>query len=110
MSEHLTKEEATAFFAEVYGGEHHIPDYKVREWGFGWCVHHYGELSTFDYSKLTTLVLMAHEKCIRVSIGPHAFKTIRIAIWKRKREGGYSERHPDIDTAIQGYEKHKSTP
>ena len=101
---HLTKEEATAFFSEFYYGEHHLPRSGVKDWGEGWCVHHdQGDLATFDSSDLTRLVLMGHDKCIRVSVQPHAFKTLRIAIWKRQPEGSLSKRHPTIEQAIEKY-------
>lgn len=107
-SNHLTKEEATAFFAEFYGGEHHLPRGGVKDWGNGWCVHHdQGDLATYDFNKLTKLVIMAHDQCIRVSIQPHAFKTMRIAIWKRKREGTVSERHPTLEQAIDFFRPKK---
>lgn len=107
--QHLTIEEATEFFAELYYGEHHIPGYKVHEWGDGFCVKHdRGGLSTFDYNELTRLVLMAHDKCYRVDISPLAPRYLRIAIWKRfGREGGFSSRHPTIEQAIESYNKKK---
>lgn len=105
-SKYLTKEEATAFFSEFYGGEHHLPRGGVKDWGDGWCVHHdQGDLATFDSDRLTMLVLMAHDKCIRVSVQPHAFKTLRIAIWKRQRDGNISSRHSTIEQAIESFRK-----
>lgn len=106
MSLHLTKEEATNFFAQFYGGEHHIPKYKIFEFGDGWMVKHdRGDLATYDYNDLTRLVLMAHDKCIRVSIMPLNMNTVKIAIWKREREGGMSRRHATIEQAIETYRK-----
>jgi len=106
MSErHLTLEEATDFFSELYYGKHHIPNYKVHEFGYGFCVKHSGNgLATFDSNYLTRLVLMAHDKCIRVDVSPISFRYMRITIWKRQnRDGNFSERHPTIETAIQDY-------
>lgn len=103
-SKHLTKEEATAFFSELYGGQHHFPKGGVKEFGYGWCVNHdQGDLATYDYDKLTKLVIMAHDQCVRVSVMPHAFKTLRISIWKREREGGMSQRHPTLEQAIEKF-------
>lgn len=105
-SKHLTKDQAEDFFAEFYGGKHHFPKGGVKEWGYGWCVNHdQGDLATYDYNALTRLVLMGHDKCIRVSIQPHAFKTLRIVIHKREREGGMSSRHPTIEQAIETFRK-----
>lgn len=102
-NKHLTKDEAIIFFSEFYRGEHHIPG-KITEFGHGWQVKHdRGDIATFDYNKLTTLVLMAHDKCIRVSIMPYNFNTLKICIWKRNRNGGFSNRHPTIQQAIDEY-------
>lgn len=107
----LTIEEATEFFSELYGGEHHIPGYKPKQYGAGFSIiHDRGDLATFDYSQLTKLVLMAHDKCIRVSIEGYTSRKVRIAIWARQgREGDISLRHPTIEQAIENYNnsKHK---
>lgn len=104
---HLTKEEATAFFSELYGGEHHIPNYKIFEFGSGWMVRDYTSVwSTFDFNSLTKFVLMCHDKCIRGEIRPHTFIEIKVIIHKRQdREGGFSTRHPTIETAIEKFRK-----
>lgn len=105
-SKYLTKEEATAFFAEFYYGEHHIPKHTVHQFGLGWMVKHdRGDLASFDFNGLTRLVLMAHDKCIRVSVQPSSKATMEIAIWKRQREGSMSERHPTLEQAIESFRK-----
>jgi hypothetical protein len=99
--EHLTAEEATKFFSDFYGGEHHIPGYKVAPFGFGFSVlHNRGSLSSFDFSELTRLVIMAHDRCVRVEVGAEKKHELRIAIWKRQREGSIDARHPTIEKAI----------
>lgn len=101
---------ATDFFAEFYNGEHHIPGFEPKPYGYGWCVlHDRGDLATFDFSELTRLVLMAHEMCIRVSVEAVSKNVMRISIWQRVREGGMSERHPTIETAIEQYTNRKKT-
>lgn len=105
-NKHLTKEEATAFFAEFYGGEHHIPKHQVFEFGRGWMVKHdRGDLATYDYNDLTRLALMAHDKCIRVGVSSLGKGLLVIAIWKRQREGSMSERHPTLEQAIESFRK-----
>lgn len=100
----MTKEEAVEFFSVFYGGEHHFPKGGVKEWGDGFCVvHDQGDLATYDWDKLTRLVLMGHDQCVRVAIYPLAFKTLRIAIWSRVRDGGLSQRHPTIEEAIERF-------
>lgn len=102
----LTHAEATDFFAALYRGAHHIPGRhygggeNVRAHGGGWSVSHFGYLSSFDFDKLTRLVLLAHERCIRVEVDSGGPRRVRIAIWRRQREGGMSERHPTIEQAI----------
>lgn len=105
----LTKEEAIEFFSEFYGGEHHIPNCEVKQFGYGWCVHHdRGDMATYDFSNLTRLVFMAHDKCIRVSVEAIRNGIIRIAIWKRDREGSIDQRHPTLEQAIETFRKPKS--
>lgn len=103
--QHLTLEEATTFFSELYGGEHHIPNYKIFEFGYGWMVKDYtSSWGTFDYNTLTRFVLMCHDKCIRGEIRPHTFKEMKIIIHKRQgREGVFSVRHPTIEMAINSW-------
>jgi len=102
----LTNEEATKFFAEFYGGEHHIPGHKLYRFGDGWIAKHYcghGDLATYDFNSLTRLVLMAHRDCYRVCIMPLNFNTIKIAIHKRSPDGGWSTGHPTIETALEEF-------
>lgn len=101
---YLTQDEATKFFSQFYRGEHHIPGYKVHEFGKGWMVKHdQGDLATFDFNGLTRLVLMAHHYCYRVSVNNHGPRTMKICIWKRQREGSVSHRHPTIEQAIEDF-------
>lgn len=102
----LTEEEATSFFAEFYRGEHHFPS-KLKPFGEGWSMGHFGTLSTFDFDELTRLVLLAHEKCIRVEISQGGINRLRIAIHKRAREGSIYQRHPTIEQAIEKYTERK---
>lgn len=101
----LELDEARQFFADFYLGEHHLPS-KIEPWGEGWCVKHYGEVATTDFNNMTRLVLMAHAKGIRVSVMPHHFKMMRIAIHKRDQE---SERqalgHPTLERALEIHNK-----
>jgi hypothetical protein len=104
-NKNLTKEEATAFFSEFYGGQHHIPHSGVKHCGLGFkVIHQQGNLATVDGNSLTKLVLMAHDKCIRVEVMPVNFSNLQIAIWKRQnRDGGITERHPTIEQAIESF-------
>lgn len=100
----LTLEEATQFFSDFYGGEHHIPGFKPKPFGLGWCVSHdRGDLATYDFTGLTKLVLMGHDRCIRVSVQAKGKNVMEIAIHKRQRDGSMSSRHPTIETAIENF-------
>lgn len=98
----LTEPEARAFFSDFYGGEHHFPA-KLKPYGLGWAMSHFGVLSTFDADDLTRLVLLAHERCIRVQVEQGGPNRLRIAIWKREREGCLYERHPTIEQALERF-------
>lgn len=101
--------EAELFFSELYFGKHHIPS-KITPFGEGWCVNHWGDLSTFDFDTLTRLVLLAHDYCIRASIEQSGPRMVKIIIWKREgREGSISSRHPTIEEVfLKWRERHKS--
>lgn len=98
----MTIEEATDFFSAFYFGAHHIPGYKPRQFGSGWYVNHdRGGMATYDFNQLTRLVVLAHDRCIRAEISALTPSMIRIAIWKRKREGDMAERHPELEDHIK---------
>lgn len=62
------------------------------------------QLSTFDTDGLTTLVIGAHEQCIRVEISPVSFHHLAIEMHPRAtREGDISRRHPTIEQALERY-------
>lgn len=105
MTQELTKDEAIDFFAELYFGKHHFPG-KIKEFGPGWCMNHYGNLATFDFDGLTRLVFLAHDRCVRVSIMSSGPRMIKIALHKRTtREGSMFERHPTIENALAEWRK-----
>lgn len=104
----MEEQKAIDFFSEFYGGEHHIPNYKVYRFGSGWMVrHNRGDLATYDSNELTRLVLMAHDKCYRISVNPQNANTMKICIWERQREGGMMERHPTIEQALERFNQNK---
>jgi hypothetical protein len=96
----MTKESATAFFAQWLGGEHHFPRGQgIQPFGDGWFLSVPGTMATYDDEKLTTLVVLAHERAVRVEIasgGPHR---LRVIVHQRAREGRI-ERHPTLVQAV----------
>jgi hypothetical protein len=112
MSEYVapppfTKAQAEEFFGEVFGGKHHIPG-DVKEFGRGWKVNAYGGwLSTFDFNNLTRLVMLAHDRCVRVEIMQGGPGRVGIGIWQRRtRTGDMTERHPTMEQALADWRKH----
>lgn len=95
----LSEEEARAFFSEFYRGEHHFPA-KMKPYGEGWSMSHFGSMATYDDNDLTRLVLLAHAKCIRVQIEQGGPNRLKIEIWKRERDGPMYARHPTIEQVL----------
>lgn len=103
------KEEAIEFFSDFFFGEHHFPS-NLKEWGSGWAMPIKNSLSTYDYNHLTRLVLMAHDRCIRVEISPRGMNTMYIILHKRIRESDdMSKRHPTMEQAIEHIRNQPST-
>lgn len=95
----LSKEDATTFFSILFGGEHHIPG-NIKEFGYGWSVQARNDLSTFDYNVLTRLVVLAQDCCFRAAVLQGGPGCVKIAIWRRQREGSMSERHPTMEDHV----------
>jgi hypothetical protein len=109
MNDHPTIEEAKAFFAEIYYGEHHIPS-EIKPFGSGWSINHCGSVATHDFNELTRMIFLAHDMCYRLQIQQGGPGGIKIIIWKRSaRTGDISYRHPTIEQALAKWrENHKN--
>ena len=92
-------EDAELFFDKLFMGKHHIPG-KIKPYGEGWTVSHYGDMSTYDFDMLTRLVFLSHDMCMRSSVMQSGPRMVKIAVWKRIREGSMSQRHPTIEEAL----------
>jgi hypothetical protein len=85
---------------EQYGGEHHFPS-EVKPAGSGIKMSAYAQpFATFDFSNLTRLVFLAHDRCIRVQLCASAPGRIGLMLHRRKRVGDIVERHPTLETAV----------
>lgn len=96
---------AVKFFADLFDGEHHIPGGPdaVKPWGgTGWIVSVYAcTFATVDPNRLTRLVLMCHDRCIRAELVNGGPNRVRIAIWQRgTREGSSMVKHPTMEEAL----------
>ena len=102
VSEHGAR--SAEFVRWFYMGWHHF-HHRVEEidWNnrFVEFTHKHGDLCIFDSADLTTLVLMAHDLCIRVEVEP-AMRYLRIRLFPRDPDavaGGWSG-HPTMETAL----------
>lgn len=68
-------------------------------------VNVYGGMGTYDDDKLTRLVLLAHDMCVRVEIQPN-MKYLKLVFHPRQRDGGISIGHPTLEKHIAGLRKH----
>ena len=97
-------------FADVCRGFHHVNG-TFKEFGSGVAIHtSLSGWATWDYDNLTRLVVMAHDRMIRVDLLHSGSRMYGFALWKRHtRDGDMSKRHPTIEDAVsmcrQGYGK-----
>jgi hypothetical protein len=103
----LDEKDARAFFVSFFRGEHHFPG-KMKPYGDGWAISYLGGLSTYDCNDLTRLVLLAHAQCIRANVDQGGPNRLRIAIWRRQRDGSIFERHPTIEQAIEQFQSEET--
>lgn len=79
-----------------WGNAHHV------EFALGW-----KSLATYDDSLLTNLVLMAHQRALRVQVSPRSNHYLTLIFHQRKSgmEHSWHERHPTIEDAITAFNK-----
>lgn len=93
-------------FLEDLFGLHHIHQSSLfkNDCTNPWCeILLYGGASfaTVDGPQLTSLVLMAHDHCIRVDVSPCNMKYLKITLYPRDtRVGGNMDRHQTIEAVI----------
>jgi hypothetical protein len=96
--------EVANILGQVFTGIYHIDHALKREL---WRDHYVevrldgNRLATYDFSDLTTLVVLCHDRCIRLSVDPCTPKSIRLLFHQRQRDGGISQRHPAMEEHIQ---------
>ncbi len=65
-----------------------------------------GHMSTFDFYRLTMLVLLCHEARIRCEISAKAHGHFELGFWQRSHEGGMGSRHPNIEEAVAAFKQY----
>ena len=92
---------------DAFGGIYHIDEFlfkKKVDWSNTWHIQisYNRDLATFDFNTLTRLVVLCHDRCIRMNIKPASPGYLYLQFWPRDgREGDVSKRHPTIETAIE---------
>lgn len=92
------KEKATIFIDKVFGGEHHCEKVAHHN-NFVEIITHEGNLSSFDFSQLTRIVVLAHDLCMRVELNPFRGR-FKILLHNRERQGDVTKRHPQLEEQI----------
>ncbi len=109
-----------AYLLDAWNGLHHMDSDQMKK--VDWANPRYqlvklskfsspgGGLASSDFNDLTTLIFLCHDHCIRVQILPCNPQFLELAFHPRhSRDGGMSERHPTIETAVaQWREKHET--
>lgn len=94
---------------DVYFGIYHL-DYKALkkvDWkNTDWIeIVVFGGLSTFDYDQLTRLVVLCHDRAVRLEIKAASYRYLRLCFSPRTREGNTYERHPILEEAAANIRK-----
>ena len=96
--------ECMLLLERFFGGFHHMNVSKVKEYGRGIGYGHHSShfsAATYDYDGLTRLVLLAHQRCIRIGFDPSGPGMLKLCLFKRKTNGtSMNERHPSLDDLI----------
>ncbi len=77
---------------------------KVHPFGGGICINYSGDLSTFDFDALTSLVLLAHKYAVRIEIASSGPRLVRIIAHRRahgnRKEMRVYQYHPGLNDLI----------
>jgi hypothetical protein len=96
---------------DVFSGIYHIREEVAEtDWRNPHCIEvrlkGRRNLATFDYDSLTTLVFLAHDRCIRVEISPRSHRSISLMFHQRQREGAGWQRHPTLEQAVATHRRY----
>jgi len=102
--------EVADFLGDVWLGLYHMEQSAILKtwWNDPLCIKItvYGDLATVDFNKLTTLVVLAHDRMLRVNLCGCGPRYMKMLIHKRDvRDGCISERCPTIEDHISSIRK-----
>lgn len=88
----------------VYAGIYHIDQRALDkvDWTHkGWIeIKLRDSLSTWDFNRLTALVIACHDAAVRVEIDGNSWHMLLLRFHERKRRGDMFERHPTIEDVV----------
>lgn len=94
--------------SEFYGGYHHLDN--LRECGKGVMMTTIRDFSTFDNDRLTSLVIAAHARSVRVEISSCSPHYLRVYAHKRVDDPSLRMhlRHPNLSDLMKRIEERKN--
>ena len=103
---------------EWVGGLHNFPGGGRALGKIDWTQHFvevrcHGGLSspaTFDGTKLTSLVFLAHDLAIRAEVSACNMQMFKVRLFPRAREGRGFSRHPSLEEAVAAWRAHSPAP
>jgi hypothetical protein len=99
------QQECYELLCDLMGGQHHVNDIYEHGGGIQMPIDGY-RLSTFDFSYLTELVFLAHDRSIRAAVINTDLSKLAIVLHKRPaREGRICEYHPTLEQALFAHRK-----
>lgn len=95
---------SACLLADVFGGFHNMKPIKPCGNGVSVLLHQ-KDLATYDFCQLTELVILAHDRCIRVAIVNRGMQ-LEARAYARKRDGNNQwDRHPTMEQALARHRK-----
>jgi hypothetical protein len=103
--------EVADILGQVYAGIYHIDSevlHKRCDWSHASRIEvvisdsHNGGLSTFDFNHLTAMVVLCHDRCVRLTVAGASRNHLRLVFHQRlSRRGSTCERHPTLFEAAK---------
>lgn len=99
---------------DAFYGIYHLDRGKLAkvDWGDTYVVsvQIYASLSTYDNDNLTRLVVLSHDRCLRLTISARTVNTLELMFHQRQRGGSYSERLPTMEDHLTDIRRYHPAP